>query len=109
MFEAAKSGPTSGKSPRVVEKERKRKEAEQRRVLYAGQKKIRKGISRIERKLLPLEEKREELEALLQDPEIISDTARLVELQKEHAYVCQKIQDYQKMWDELAEQMDTDC
>jgi ATP-binding cassette subfamily F protein 3 len=105
-FESGKGGSNTGKTPREAEKERKRKEAEQRRKLYAGQKKIRAGISRIERKLLPLEGKREELEGFLQDPEIISDTPRLVELQKEHAYVCQEIQGYQKMWDELAEQMD---
>ncbi|RKZ08610.1 hypothetical protein DRQ25_08610, partial [Candidatus Fermentibacteria bacterium] len=70
-------------------------------------KKIRTRISRIERKLLPLEEKREELEALLQDPVIISDSTRLVSLQKEHAYICQEIQEYEKTWDELAGEMDS--
>jgi len=107
MFESGKSVPSSGKSSREAEKERKRREAEQRKVLYASRKKIQVRINRIERKLLPLEEKREELEALLQDPEIISDSARLVDLQKEHSYVCQEIQDYEKMWDELAGEMDT--
>ena len=107
-FESAKSGSTSGKSPREVEKERKRREAEQRKVLYASQKKIRTRINRIERKLLPLEEKREELEALLQDPGIISDSARLVSLQKEHAYICQEIQEYEKTWDELAGEMNSE-
>ncbi|MCK4806631.1 MAG: ATP-binding cassette domain-containing protein, partial [Candidatus Aegiribacteria sp.] len=107
-FESGKSGSVSGKSPREAEKERKRREAEQRKVLYASRKKIHSRISRIERKLFPLEEKREELEALLQDPDIISDSARLVDLQKEHAYVCQEIQDYEKNWDELAEHMNAD-
>ncbi|MCD4702318.1 MAG: ABC-F family ATP-binding cassette domain-containing protein [Candidatus Aegiribacteria sp.] len=106
-FESGKSDSASGKSPREAEKERKRREAEYRKALYASQKKIRTRISRIERKLLPLEEKREGLEALLQDPEIISDSARLVDLQKEHAYVCQEILDYEKEWDELAGEMDT--
>ncbi len=108
IFESGKSSSSTGKSPREAEKERKRREAEQRKALYASQKKIRTSISRIERKLLPLEERREELEALLQDPEIISDTARLVKLQKEHAYACQEIQEYEKTWDELAGEMNSD-
>ncbi|MCK5116817.1 MAG: ATP-binding cassette domain-containing protein, partial [Candidatus Aegiribacteria sp.] len=107
MLESGKSSSAPGKSPRETEKERKRHEAEQRKALYTSQKKIRTSISRIERKLLPLEEKREELEALLQDPEVISDTAKLVKLQKEHAYVCQEIQEYEKTWDELAEEMNS--
>jgi len=105
IFEAAKGISTSGKSKREVERERKRREAEERRVIYSRLKKTRKSIDRIERKLLPLEEKREELEAFLQDPEVISDTARLVDLQREHSRVCREIQDYQKMWDELVEEM----
>lgn len=107
-FESGKSGSASGKSPREAERERKRREAEQRKILYASRRKIQTRISRIERKLIPLEEKREEFEALLQDPAIISDSTRLVNLQKEHAYVCQEIQDYEKAWDELAEEMDTE-
>lgn len=107
-FESARNVSASGKSPREADKERKRREAEQRKALYASQKKIRTSINRIERKLLPLEEKREELEALLGDPEIISDTARLVSLQKEHAYICQEIQEYEITWDELAEEMNSE-
>lgn len=105
-FESVKSGSTPAKSTREAERERKRREAEQRKVLYAKQRKIRSRIDRIEGKLLPLEEKREELEALLQDAAIISDSARLVELQKEHAYICQNIQEYQQIWDQLAEEID---
>lgn len=106
MFESGKSGSASGKSPREAEKKRKRQEAEQRRALSASRKKIQIRIGRIERKLLPLEEEREGLETLLQDPEIISDSTRLVNLQKEHAYICHEIEDYQKEWDKLAEKMD---
>jgi len=106
-FETGRNSTSSGKSPREIEKDRKRREAEQRKKLHARQKKIQVKLNRIERKLLPLEEKREELENLLQDPEVISDSARLVTLQKEHAYLCQEIQGYQQIWDELAEKMDT--
>jgi ATP-binding cassette, subfamily F, member 3 len=104
-FESKKSDSSQGKSHREEEKERKRREAEKRKELYASMKKTRDRITRIERKLLPLEEKREELETLLQDPDVISNTSRLVELQKEHAYVCQEIEEFQQMWDELAEEM----
>jgi ATP-binding cassette subfamily F protein 3 len=105
-FEPAERKTAAGASPRELEKERKRREAEERKKRYDQQKKARQSIERIERKLLPLEEKREELEGLLQDPEVISVTQRLVELQKEHAYVCQEIQEYQKMWDRLAEELE---
>jgi len=107
-FESAKVTSGSALSPREIDKERKRREAEQRKILHAGRKKIRNRINRIERKLLPLEEKREELESLLQDPDIISDIPRLIELQKEHAYVCQQIQEFQQIWDELATELDAE-
>jgi len=104
-FESRKSDHSRDKSHREEEKERKRREAEKRKELYAKRKKVRDRIIRIERKLLPLEEKREELETLLQDAGVISNTSRLVELQKEHAYVCQEIGEYQQMWDDLAGEM----
>ena len=96
---------SKGSSPSRIDRDRKRKEAEERKRRYSGSQKIAKRIERIERKLLPLEEHRTELETLLSDPEVLSDGARVVELQKEHAHVCRDIQEYQDMWDELAEQM----
>jgi ATP-binding cassette subfamily F protein 3 len=105
-FEPGERKTSAGSSPREMERERKRREADQRKQKYAEQKKSRQKIERIERKLMPLEEKREELEALLQDPEVISRSSRLVELQKEHAYLCQEIQEYQRMWDRLAEELE---
>ena len=105
-FEPGETQREVSKSPRDMERERKRREAEERKKRYAEQKKLRQSIARIERKLLPLEDKRAELETLLQDPEVISNSQRLVELQKEHAYVCQEIQEHQARWDRLADQLD---
>lgn len=105
-FEPRDPGREGASSPREVQRQRKRREAEERRKRYAEQKKLRQSIARIERKLLPLEDKRAELETLLQDPEVISNSQRLVELQKEHAYVCQEIQGHQDRWDRLADQLD---
>ena len=105
-FEPGEKKQAGGKAPREMDRERKRREAEQRKRKYREQKKLRQRIARIERSLFPLEERREELEKLLQDPEVISRTSRLVELQKEHAYVCQEIQEHQERWDRLAEELE---
>jgi len=96
----------TGRSDRDLKKEKKRREAEERKRNAAATRKLRSRIARIERKLLPLEEKKEELETQLGDPEIIAQSNRLVQLQKEHAYICQEIQRYQDLWDEIAEKMD---
>lgn len=105
-FEPGEKKQYGGKAPRDLERDRKRREAEQRKRKYREQNKLRQRIARIEHSLLPLEERREELEDLLQDPEIISRTSRLVELQKEHAYICQEIKEFQDSWDRLAEELE---
>ena len=105
MLEAKQTDSTKTKSPRELENARKRKEAAERKELYRKQKKIQVRIDRVERKLLPLEEKREELEKLLSDPAVLSNSTRIMELQREHAYICKEIEVYQEMWNELAEMM----
>ncbi len=105
MLEAKQTDSAKTKSPRELENARKRREAAERKELYRKQKNIRIRIDRVERKLLPLEEKREELEGLLADPAVLSDSTRIVEFQREHAYVCKEIEGYQEMWNELAEMM----
>ncbi|MCK4504926.1 MAG: ABC-F family ATP-binding cassette domain-containing protein [Candidatus Aegiribacteria sp.] len=105
MLESKQTDSTKTKSPRELENARKRREAAERKELYKKQKKIRIRIDRVERKLLPLEEKREQLEGLLADPDVLSDSTRIMELQREHSYVCKEIEGYQEMWNELAEMM----
>ncbi len=105
MLEAKQTDSIKTKSPRELENARKRKEAAERKELYRKQKKIQVRIDRVERKLLPLEEKREELEKLLSDPAVLSNSTRIMELQREHAYICKEIEVYQEMWNELAEMM----
>ena len=106
MLEAKQTDSNKTKSPRELENARKRREAAERKEKYRKQKKIQVRIDRVERKLLPLEEKREELEGLLGDPAVLSDSTRIMELQREHSYVCKEIEGYQEMWNELAEMMD---
>lgn len=106
MLETRQTDSNKRKSPRELENARKRREAAERKEKYRKQKKIQIRIDRVERKLLPLEEKREELEGLLGDPAVLSDSTRIMELQREHSYVCKEIEGYQEMWNELAEMMD---
>lgn len=106
LFET-KQNRAEGKASRNREKERKRKEAVARAEVYKQRSKLRKRIERIERKLLPFEEKKVEIEKLLGDPEVLSDSRRIVELQQEHAYLCREIEGYQSIWYELAERIDS--
>ncbi|MCD4847726.1 MAG: ATP-binding cassette domain-containing protein, partial [Candidatus Aegiribacteria sp.] len=105
MLEAKQTDSPKTRSPRELENARKRKEAAERKEQYRKHKKIQIRIDRVERKLLPLEEKREQLEGLLADPVVLADGTRIMELQREHAYVCKEIEGYQEMWNELAEMM----
>ncbi len=92
--------------PREEERERKRREAAERKERYRKRSALQKRIDRVERKLLPLEEKQAELERLLGDPEVLSDGGRVRELQREHAYLSDEIAEYREQWDGLAEQME---
>jgi ATP-binding cassette subfamily F protein 3 len=89
-----------------VERERKRSEAAERNRKYRERRVIEKRLERIEGKILPFEEKKIELESRLSDPEIIADATELVELQKEHAWVCSQIAEWQDQWDAIAEELE---
>lgn len=88
---------------RESEKERKRKEAAERNKAYKLRREIEKRLERIEKKMKPLEQRREEIESLFSDPDIIGDTSRLVELQKEHSYVTDQLSALEEQWVEIAE------
>ncbi len=89
---------------REEERDRRRREAEERNALYRVRREVEKRISRVERDLLPLEEKLRAIEAELCDPEVLSDGRRVVGLQKEHAWLADRISALQARWNELAEE-----
>ncbi len=95
-----------GGSPRELERERKRREAALRTEKYLRRKAFMDEMKKVEEELLPLEERKDEVERLLQDPEVISDTARLVELQKEYGRMSREIEKLVGQWDELARRLD---
>jgi ATP-binding cassette subfamily F protein 3 len=91
-------------SRRDQDRERRRVEADRRNALYRERQKIRKRIERVERDLLPLEERMRGIEASLCDPGVLADGRRVVELQKEHAWVADRVSALQAQWDALAEE-----
>ena len=90
-------------SSREAEKERKRREAAERNAAYKERRKKEKRLERVEKKMKPLEARRDEIEALFSDPEVVSDSARLVELQKEHSYLSDQLSLLEEQWIEIAE------
>ena len=99
-----KSRKQSGPSPSELEKERKRREAEERKERYRRGHQVRKRLERIESKMAPLETRQRELEGMLSDPEVLSDGARVRELQTEHAHLSRDIQEHQELWEKIAEE-----
>ncbi|MBN1434369.1 ABC-F family ATP-binding cassette domain-containing protein [Candidatus Fermentibacterales bacterium] len=87
---------------REEKRSRKREEAAQRNSTYRQRRALETRLGRIEEKLLPMEERLSEIEGLLADPEVLSEGRRIVELQKEHAYISREAQALRERWDELA-------
>ncbi|HPF32587.1 MAG TPA: hypothetical protein PK907_06165, partial [Candidatus Sabulitectum sp.] len=88
---------------REAEKERKRQEAAKRNQEYRERRKHEKRLERIERKMKPLEARRDEIETLFSDPGVVSDSSRLVELQKEHSYLSDQLASLEEQWIEIAD------
>ncbi len=78
-------------SSREAEKERKRKEAAERNAAYKLKQQTEKKLRRVEREMNPLMARREEIEGLFSQPEVVADSPRLIELQKEHSYISDRI------------------
>ncbi len=91
-------------STREADKERKRKEAAERNRAYKERRKTEKKIERIEKKMKPFELRRKEIEDLFGKPEVINNSTRLVELQKEHAYLSDEISALEELWMEIADE-----
>jgi len=96
---------TTNESSKEVEKERKRAEAQSRNEAYKERRKIEKRIERIEKQIKPFEQKIEEIEKQFSLPEVLNNSAKLVELQKEHARISDKISTLEEEWMEIAEEV----
>lgn len=93
-----------GPSQRDLEKQRKRAEAEERNRLYKKRLEIEKRMQRVEKELIPLEEKMKGLESMLCDPDVLSDGRHVVELQKEHAWLADRVHGLQARWNSFADE-----
>ncbi len=96
---------TTNESSKEVEKERKRAEAQARNEAYKERRKVEKRIEKIENQIKPLEQKIEEIEKQFSLPEVLNNSAKLVELQKEHARISNKISTLEEEWMEIAEEI----
>jgi ATP-binding cassette subfamily F protein 3 len=106
LFEPEPTKSLKAAESRQDQRERKRTEAAERNRNYRERRKVEKRLERIEDKILPLEERKSGLEEQLADPQVITDSARLVGLQKEHSWICEQIAEWQKQWDGIAEELE---
>lgn len=104
QFRAEAGRSRQGPARRDQEKERRRREAEERNRLYRLRAAVEKRMHRVEKELIPLEERLHALEEDLCRPEVLCDGKRVVELQKEHAWIMDKAAALQEKWNLLAEE-----
>ncbi len=104
--ESLSPGKTKNPSPaRTRDKERKRREARERNLLFEQRKKEEARVRRIEKAMLPLEKRKAEIEALLATPNLSGGSGRIVELQKEHAFVTREMIRLEEQWMDAVEEV----
>lgn len=106
LFEQESTKDVKAADSRQDQRERKRTEAAVRNRSYRERRKVEIRLERIEAKIMPLEERKSSLEEQLANPLVIADSSRLVGLQKEHAWLSEQIAEWQKQWDEIAEELE---
>lgn len=95
--------PRSSSQGRTNDKERKRREAQERDRLFQKRSRVDQSVKRIERAMIPLENRRSEIETLLSTPDLPGGSGRIVELQKEHAFITREILQLEEQWMEAVE------
>jgi len=104
LLDSPRPAAHEGPSQRDLDRRRRRREAEARNRLYKARQQIERRMLSVEKDLLPLEEKIRSIESQLCDPSVLSDSTRVVALQKEHAWLSDRIAGLQAKWDRLAEE-----
>ncbi len=105
VSESLGSGKPRAVSPgRAGDKERKRREAQERNRLYRKRSRVEQRIRLIEKEMAPLEKRKAEIEALLAAPGLPGGSGRIIELQKEHAFVAREILQLEERWMEAVEE-----
>lgn len=95
---------SSRMSAKDKKREQKRREAAIRKKEYAKKAELNKRLQRIEKKLTPLEIRKDELEELLSTPSVLEDGKKVMILQQEHSYISRRIHEYQTLWEEIVEE-----
>lgn len=104
MESLSQGKPRSSSQGKASDRERKRREAQERDRLFKKRNRVDQVVRRIEKAMVPLERRRAEIEALLSTPELPGGSGRIVELQKEHAFVTREILKLEEQWMEAVEE-----
>lgn len=87
--------------PKESRKERKRREAQSRIVLYKKQGPIREEIEKIEKALQNKEARKKEIEALMADPSNYDNRTLILRLCEEDPVLAKEIRELESRWEEL--------
>jgi ATP-binding cassette subfamily F protein 3 len=87
-------------------KDRKRREAQSRIVLYKKQGPIREEIEKIEKELQTKEARKKEIEALMADPANYDNKELILSLCEEDPILAKEIRDLESRWEELHGQLE---
>jgi ATP-binding cassette, subfamily F, member 3 len=90
----------------LSDKERKRVEAELRQRRYERTKPVKDALARLERTIEHAERRKEELEAMMADPEVYREGEKIREIREEHASVGKTLGDAYHQWGRLAEELE---
>ncbi len=97
----------SSSHDRASKKDRKRREAQERSLLYKKQQPIKQEIQRIEDLLMEKEARKREIETQLADPSIYDQKDRLLALLSESPLLEAAIRELESRWEDLQVQLDT--
>ena len=89
------------------EKERKRREAELRNERYTRTKPLQEKLSRVEKEIEHLEQKKKDLEATMADPEAYRSGDVLHEVHAAYKTTCDQLTDFYHRWGKISDELDT--
>ena len=87
-------------------KEQKRQEAEDRNKLSKIKKKIQKKLDAVELTISDYEERKEELESALCDPVVLSNSAKIIELNKDLSRISSELEKLYEEWEGITEELE---